>query len=317
MSVMQSKVEIFIQKATSVHADTYDYSKVSLNTVNDTISIICQKHGVFLQRATNHLQGRGCRKCSVEKVSAANRTTFDDFVEKANLVHSGFYSYPKQYIKRLDDRVRILCPKHGEFFQIGNGHLQGKQCIKCANRETLTTEIFTQKAKIVHGKAYGYDLVEYKNNLSHVDIRCPIHGVFKQAANHHLEGHGCKQCSLQNTQRRSIYKQVCKGKSSLYIIKCNDFEESFYKIGITKHKLKKRFNPSNMPYKFDVIGIVKEEAGLIWDLEKRLHHICRDFKYSPKKRFSGSRHECFKSLPKEVFKLVENLTKPPQPQLII
>ena len=314
---MQSKSELFVQKAVMKHGNLYDYSNVSLKSNHDNVKIICKKHGEFTQRATNHLQGRGCRKCSAEKVSQANRTTFDEFVAKAKLVHGDFYLYPKQDIKRLDDKLKIECPTHGEFLQIGLSHLQGKRCIRCAKIAKLDTKQFVERANNIHGGAYGYDLVEYRNSHSSVKIRCPIHGVFEQAANHHLEGHGCKQCSLQNTHRRSIYEQVCKGKSSLYVIKCSDTSEVFYKIGITKQKIKRRFSANNLPYSLEVVSLIEEDAGIAWDLEKKLHSMCREYKYSPRKRFSGSKHECFKRVPNEVYKLIKHLQSSPQTQLVI
>lgn len=314
---MQSKAELFAQKAILKHGNLYDYSNVSLKSNHESVKIICKKHGEFTQRATNHLQGRGCRKCSAEKVSAVHRGSFDDFVKRAVAVHGEIYSYPTQFIKNLDNKVKIICPTHGEFEQIGHSHLNGKICIKCANRENLTTNGFILKAKKVHGDVYDYQLVQYINSQCSVKINCPIHGIFEQAANHHLEGHGCKQCSLQNTHRRTIYEQVCKGNSNLYIIKCSNDQEEFYKIGISKHRLGKRFNPSNMPYKFDEIAFLSDSAGIIWDLEKTLQRLCKNYKYLPKQVFSGSKHECFSCLPKEVLTLIERLSKTPQAQLII
>lgn len=55
--------EQFIEKASKVHFNKYDYSKV--NYVNNTtdIEIICPIHGSFKQSPANHTQGSGCSKC--------------------------------------------------------------------------------------------------------------------------------------------------------------------------------------------------------------------------------------------------------------
>jgi superfamily II DNA or RNA helicase len=48
-----------------VHKFKYDYSLIGINIKShDDIKIICPEHGVFLQRVTNHKDGRGCRTCN-------------------------------------------------------------------------------------------------------------------------------------------------------------------------------------------------------------------------------------------------------------
>jgi hypothetical protein len=38
---------------------------------------------------------------------------------------------------------------------------------------------FIDKARIVHGDKYEYDLVEYKKAKTKVKIKCSVHGVFE------------------------------------------------------------------------------------------------------------------------------------------
>ena len=53
-------IELFIAK----HGDKYDYSKIDYQGIKSTITIICPVHGEFKQRASNHLNGRGCQICN-------------------------------------------------------------------------------------------------------------------------------------------------------------------------------------------------------------------------------------------------------------
>lgn len=57
----------FIDRAIKVHGDTYDYSDTNYTNAHSIVEVICGRHGVFLQRANDHLSGSGCRKCSYEK----------------------------------------------------------------------------------------------------------------------------------------------------------------------------------------------------------------------------------------------------------
>lgn len=60
--------EQFIIKANHAHCNKYDYSIMEYTGVINKINIMCPKHGRFSQKAGNHLDGRGCPKCSKEKL---------------------------------------------------------------------------------------------------------------------------------------------------------------------------------------------------------------------------------------------------------
>ena len=55
--------QTFIHKANTVHENKFDYSKVEYTGYNNMVCIICKEHGEFLQKAHDHLNGRGCRRC--------------------------------------------------------------------------------------------------------------------------------------------------------------------------------------------------------------------------------------------------------------
>lgn len=55
----------FIAKATIVHDDRYDYSKVVYIHNRANVTITCKEHGDFTQLPANHLLGHGCPSCAV------------------------------------------------------------------------------------------------------------------------------------------------------------------------------------------------------------------------------------------------------------
>ena len=121
----------FIEKADKVHNNKYDYSKVEFENGRDFITIICPKHGEFKQQANSHLSGHGCPICAIEKNSDKKRLSIEDFIEKAKKVHKDKYIYSKVDYKTAKDKVCIICPKHGEFWQEAFSHLQGHGCPIC------------------------------------------------------------------------------------------------------------------------------------------------------------------------------------------
>ncbi len=58
----------FIEKSNEIHGNKYDYSKVVYETQYSKVRIICPIHGEFIQKAGNHLNGKGCKKCASEQL---------------------------------------------------------------------------------------------------------------------------------------------------------------------------------------------------------------------------------------------------------
>ncbi len=53
----------FIKQVEIIHNGKYDYSLTDYKKSIDSINIICPTHGLFSQRASTHLEGKGCPKC--------------------------------------------------------------------------------------------------------------------------------------------------------------------------------------------------------------------------------------------------------------
>ena len=64
---------------------------------------------------------------------------------KAKVLHSNKYNYSKVSFKRVRDKVEIICPKHGSFFQSVHHHLQGSGCPKCADENRSNSYKLTRE----------------------------------------------------------------------------------------------------------------------------------------------------------------------------
>ena len=208
------KLSTFIIKARKIHGDKYIYDKVEYKTAKDKVCIICPEHGEFWQTPDGHLHGYGCPKCAHMILwDKRGRVTTEDFIQKAKKVHGDKYVYNEvDYINNYT-KICIICPEHGEFWQVPKNHLNGKGCPKCANVKknkdnTKTSEDFILDAKKVHGDKYDYSKVTYTNNHAKVCIICPEHGEFWQTPSNHLNGKGCGKCAknLKGTTESFIEK---------------------------------------------------------------------------------------------------------------
>lgn len=194
----------FIEKATAIHGNKYDYSKAIYINNSTKVCIICPEHGEFWQTPNHHLQKHGCQKCANVK-----KQTTKDFICKAKGIHGDKYDYSNVEYVNNHTKVCIICPEHGEFWQTPKNHLRGQGCPRCGvikghiGKNKLTEE-FINKAKEIHNDKYDYSKVEYKNNKTKVCIICHEkdifgneHGEFWQNPHHHLKGHGCPKCKTK------------------------------------------------------------------------------------------------------------------------
>ena len=118
----------------------------------------------------------------------------DEFIREVQLIHHNRYDYSKLEYVNNKTKVCIICPEHGEFWQIPSDHLNGKGCPQCAGNVRYDKDTFVDKAKIIHNDRYDYSKVQYVNAHTKVCIICPEHGEFWQTPNNHLNGNGCPLC---------------------------------------------------------------------------------------------------------------------------
>ncbi|CAL8461095.1 g917 [Coccomyxa elongata] len=57
-------IDEFIRRAEKVHGDRYCYLRSEYLRLSDPITITCDIHGDFNQRAGTHLAGSGCQRCA-------------------------------------------------------------------------------------------------------------------------------------------------------------------------------------------------------------------------------------------------------------
>jgi len=179
----------WVERAKNVHGDKYDYSKTIYVNARKKVLIICSEHGEFWQTPYDHLNGCGCLSCS-----GKNMLTIDEFIKIANKTHGCKYDYSNVKYNNSQQKVSIICPKHGEFLQIPVHHLRGSGCPKCAGKN-LTTEEWVVKVKDVHKNKYDYSKTKYVNVKTKICIVCSKHGEFWKTPSEHLSGQGCPNCN--------------------------------------------------------------------------------------------------------------------------
>lgn len=201
VDIYYMNLSTFIKSASIKHNNFYDYSKLNIQKFHPSIKIdiICPIHGVFSQTARAHYKGAGCNHCAQLIRIKSIVKPINVYLKKCESVHGLKYDYSLvDKFARKNDKVKIICKKHGIFVQQLNHHLRGSGCQKCSGNIKLQLVDFIEKANNIHEFKYNYNSVNFSKSKSSISIICPIHGIFKQRLNHHLRGAGCPECQMSN-----------------------------------------------------------------------------------------------------------------------
>lgn len=246
--VKQSSTEEFIKKAQNKYGDRYDYSKVVYVNNKTKVCIICHQkdkfgneHGEFWQRPNDHLSGYQCPKCGNEYIP-----TTDEWIKSAQYVHGDKYDYSKVVYKNAKEKVCIVCPEHGEFWQIPNNHLQGCCCPNCNSDTKSKMEEGINKIlsdlEISYERQKTFDWLKNKHHL-YLDFYLKDYniGIEVQGEQHFrpIQKFGGVQCYNLQKERDTKKEELCKDHNIpiLYITKKNYKVETIVDfINVTTNK---------------------------------------------------------------------------------
>lgn len=286
-----------------------DSNMILLDFISDRVVEIKDCYGICYY-SINHILHEGTSSI----LNSINKTEY--FINQSKEIYGDKYDYSLVSYVNSKTKVELICHKHGKFLISPVKHLCKQGCRKCGYEIVLSknisnTQEFIKKSRLIHKNKYDYSLLKYECAMSKIKIICEEHGVFEQIASSHLNGSGCQKCKNLKTSIRNIEnptgwkytnweKVGLKSKNfeefKVYIIKCWNNNEEFYKIGKTFTSINKRFEFKNLlPYDFTIIKSFKGAAREISELETKLKMINKENKYLPNIKFNGM-YECFNKL---------------------
>lgn len=245
-----------------------------------------------------------------DKMLARRKDYLENIIQKSKKLN---YSLISHDIYKDMNSFTLYCQKHSHSWSPGymNYIRSDTICTYCANElkslnNSHSFEYFVEQARQIFGDRYIYYKEHHKNCKDDPTIiGCKIHGDFPMSRGNHInQKQGCPDCARELAKmpftrfKESSYKHH-KGKAYLYVLRCFQQEESFYKIGITSSNLKKRYcSKSDMPYQHEIISLLYLDYAYVWNLEKCLHRYFKKYRYRPEILFPGSKLECY-SIPQE------------------
>lgn len=223
-----------------------------------------------------------------------------EVLERFKEVHGDTYDYSKVVYTTAHTKVEVVCKEHGSFLTKPQNHWNGATCLKCANEKRnnsrkVPLEVFIERASKAHNNKYDYSKVKYTTVNDKITIICPEHGEFLQRCSEHMAGHSCAKCA--NMRRKSLWTYTDWEQAgiasknfegySVYIIKCYDENEEFFKVGKTFVNINKRFEGKQLPYKWVLVEQVYGDSKTISELEHKVHKELENKRYIPLKDFNG------------------------------
>ncbi|MDO7888170.1 GIY-YIG nuclease family protein [Hymenobacter cheonanensis] len=177
---LRSSAKQFIQEAQAIHGvGTYDYSQVEYVSGHTKVKIICPTHGVFNQTPASHKSGNACASCGNNSVSILRTYTAPVFLEKARSIHGNKYDYSLVEYLTAQDKIKILCPIHCEFYQTPTSHLRGSGCPLCAKESSR----FHWIEKAANKDAILYFLHLYNESESFFKVGITYRSIKKRYSN--------------------------------------------------------------------------------------------------------------------------------------
>ena len=312
----ESNLKNFIEQATLAHNNSCDYSKVVYVNQMTKVLITCKIHNEqYEQLPVNHIKGiTGCKSCitninkglsylnTIAKQKFKDKVYNEGLEDKLNTIHKNKYKYliPTDKHLKQDDNLLYVCKEHGQIEQKLLSHLQGHGCKYCGQfKKKIKTDFFEL---VKDNVTLDYSNFNYVNRQTKGLVKCKTctHEWYVKPSHHLSYNTGCPVCSNDDKGfNKTAFKNRCKDNLGyIYLLKCSNNEEVFYKIGITSREIHKRFNSKNFienKYKYNVISYIELESGIAYDLENKIKKYIKENNliYTPKIFFKGHT-ECFK-----------------------
>lgn len=131
--------EEFINRARKVHGMKYCYDKSAYKGMLTKVTILCEMHGPFEQRPTDHIREKhGCPKCSHNYP-----LTSDDFYLRSKKHYGDQYRLESKF-QGMKHSITLSCKDHGIFrLSKAEAHFQCNggcpTCAKLARQDGLKT----------------------------------------------------------------------------------------------------------------------------------------------------------------------------------
>ena len=208
----------FIKKAINKFGDRFDYSDVKYVNSDTQVNIIDKESNneIFSIKPSNFLHSVDGRPD--KNVIGTREKRRENFIKRAKELHGDKYDYSKVNYIDTHTKVCIICPKHGEFWQLPATHLKadrnGCGCPKCSHMVSkleenvinrLTKEEIKFKSQYINKEIFGKMRGDFFIKSYNAIIECQGKQHFERVNSFHKSYGG----SLSGQIKRDYYFNKC------------------------------------------------------------------------------------------------------------
>ncbi len=224
----RSSTEEFLKKVFNKfpqNRDLFDYSHVKYTTCEEKVEIHCKVCGyVMHQKPSDHLQGKGCKRCAGMATSAKKVPSFQEVAERAKAVHGDKYEYFEDSYVNASTPMKIRHKECGNIFmQRPEFHYgKGQGCPRCCHNQSTGEKDVLSFIKgiysgVVEENAWVLENFKYPSKKKmELDIYLPElklaveyngvfwHSVDRKGKGYHIQKR--KACEQQGIRMLSIWE---------------------------------------------------------------------------------------------------------------
>ena len=186
-----------VKASTAKYMFNYEYLELVRGGNSPKLRMICKLHGEFQMDLYNHLAGKGCERCGELRL----HTPWNQVLESVQALGETVSIVKEVERNNFGQRQMLLnCSKHGNWVTSLGGIRAGNGCRACSNEAKglearWRLEEFAKAAEQIHGKQWGYKVIEFGKDRTYVTANCATHGEFTKPTDAHLRGQGCPVCA--------------------------------------------------------------------------------------------------------------------------
>lgn len=254
--------EVFINQLKSYRGDEFIYDKTHYINATTKVIVTCPKHG-DKEATPVHLLLRTapfkCPDCLLER-------KHDQFIKRAKELHGNKYDYSKaKFVKNLE-RLEIICPIHGSFWQTPNNHLGGHGCRLCGNSSVGEVKIdkFLKNNSIRYIHEYTLPGYRYRYDFYLPDFNILIEYHGEQHYEDRFYINFAKEESLENRKIKDKFKVVLAKEKNIPLIIIN-YQDKGNLIYVLKRAInnvyKYKYNGKYFRNIRELFNYIAEETG--------------------------------------------------------
>jgi hypothetical protein len=159
------------------------------------------------------------------------KLTQEEFIKRVTKIFQEKLDFSKSVYTIGNNKVKIICPKHGEFEKPACELMKGKGCTKCKNENRRKTqEEFIKEAINIWGNKYDLSIAKYTLAKNKIKIICKHHGIFEVITSSFLNNKiGCSKCGSESQS-----KKITKSQNK-FIEEINNIHGDLYDLSKIKY----------------------------------------------------------------------------------